>query len=95
MLLPEHAARGLVVGKFCPLHLGHERLIEFASTRCAQLLVIGWSQPGFAGYSAERRRRWLRTSARRYAMSGWSAPWISGRPAVPSCAQIRMCIGTA
>ncbi|WP_258223251.1 hypothetical protein [Stenotrophomonas sp. HMWF023] len=60
MLLPEHAARGLVVGKFCPLHLGHERLIEFASTRCAQLLVIGWSQPGFAGYSAERRERWLR-----------------------------------
>ncbi|MFE3971463.1 AAA family ATPase [Stenotrophomonas sp. YIM B13575] len=60
MLLPEHAARGLVVGKFCPLHLGHERLIEFASTRCAQLLVIGWSQPGFAGYSAERREGWLR-----------------------------------
>lgn len=60
MLLPEYAARGLVVGKFCPLHLGHERLIEFASTRCAQLLVIGWSQPGFAGYSAERRERWLR-----------------------------------
>ncbi len=60
MLFPEHAERGLVVGKFCPLHLGHERLIEFASTRCAQLLVIGWSQPGFAGYSAERRERWLR-----------------------------------
>ncbi len=60
MLLPEHAERGLVVGKFCPLHLGHERLIEFASTRCAQLLVIGWSQPGFAGYSAERREGWLR-----------------------------------
>lgn len=60
MALPEPAARGLVVGKFCPLHLGHERLIEFAAARCAQLLVIGWSQPGFAGYSAERRERWLR-----------------------------------
>jgi hypothetical protein len=22
--------------------------------------VIGWSQPGFPGYSAERRERWLR-----------------------------------
>ena len=60
MLLPERVARGLVVGKFCPLHLGHERLIEFAATRCRQLLVIGWSQPGFPGYSAERRERWLR-----------------------------------
>ncbi|MEC4337788.1 AAA family ATPase [Stenotrophomonas pavanii] len=60
MPLPERVARGLVVGKFCPLHLGHERLIEFASTRCQQLLVIGWSQPGFPGYSAVRRERWLR-----------------------------------
>ncbi len=60
MPLPERAERGLVVGKFCPLHLGHERLINFASTRCQQLLVIGWSQPGFAGYSAARRERWLR-----------------------------------
>ena len=58
MPLPERVARGLVVGKFCPLHLGHERLIDFAATRCQQLLVIGWSQPGFAGYSA--RERWLR-----------------------------------
>lgn len=31
---PERVARGLVVGKFCPLHLGHERLIDFAATRC-------------------------------------------------------------
>lgn len=60
MPLPERVARGLVVGKFCPLHLGHERLIEFASTRCQQLLVIGWSQPGFPGYSVVRRERWLR-----------------------------------
>ncbi|MCR2740525.1 hypothetical protein NSQ98_25055, partial [Salmonella enterica] len=39
---------------------GHERLIDFAAARCQQLLVIGWSQPGFAGYSAARRERWLR-----------------------------------
>ncbi|HDS1039914.1 TPA: AAA family ATPase [Stenotrophomonas maltophilia] len=60
MPLPERVQRGLVVGKFCPLHRGHERLIEFAAARCQQLLVIGWSQPGFAGYSAARRERWLR-----------------------------------
>lgn len=60
MPLPERVERGLVVGKFCPLHLGHERLIDFAAARCQQLLVIGWSQPDFAGYSAARRERWLR-----------------------------------
>lgn len=60
MPLPERVERGLVVGKFCPLHRGHERLIDFAAARCRQLLVIGWSQPGFAGYSAARRERWLR-----------------------------------
>lgn len=61
MPVPERVERGLVVGKFCPLHCGHERLIDFAATRCQQLLVIGWSQPGFAGYGAARRERWLRT----------------------------------
>lgn len=60
MPLPERVARGLVVGKFCPLHRGHEHLIDFAAAHCRQLLVIGWSQPGFAGYSAARRERWLR-----------------------------------
>lgn len=60
MPVPDKVPRGLVVGKFCPLHRGHERLIEFAAARCQQLLVIGWSQPGFAGYSAGRRERWLR-----------------------------------
>ncbi len=60
MPLPERVERGLVVGKFCPLHRGHEHLIDFAAAQCRQLLVIGWSQPGFAGYSAARRERWLR-----------------------------------
>jgi len=60
MPLPERVGRGLVVGKFCPLHRGHERLIDFAASRCRALLVISWSQPGFAGYSAARRERWLR-----------------------------------
>jgi len=60
MRSPERFARGLVVGKFCPLHRGHERLIEFAAARCRHLLVIGWSQPGFAGYGAALRERWLR-----------------------------------
>lgn len=31
--------RGLVIGKFLPLHLGHMALIDFAARRCDQLIV--------------------------------------------------------
>ena len=41
--------RGLVVGKFCPLHLGHELLIRRAQTECEELVVLSYTKPGFAG----------------------------------------------
>src|SRR6478736_635241 len=31
--------RGLVIGKFMPLHAGHIALIEFAATQCDELIV--------------------------------------------------------
>lgn len=31
--------RGLVIGKFMPLHKGHIALIEFATTKCDELIV--------------------------------------------------------
>ncbi|MEJ7645223.1 MAG: AAA family ATPase [Chryseolinea sp.] len=31
--------RGLVIGKFMPVHLGHVALIEFAASRCDELIV--------------------------------------------------------
>ena len=52
--------RGLVVGKFCPLHLGHEFLIAEARARCEDLLVLNWTKPGFEGCERERRAAWLR-----------------------------------
>ena len=92
MPLPERVERGLVVGKFCPLHLGHERLIDFAATRCTQLLVIGWSQPGFAGYSAARRERWLRA---RFPGQRWRCWMMRGwRPCVPNMACRHACCRT-
>ncbi|MBS1196558.1 MAG: ATPase [Proteobacteria bacterium] len=51
---------GLVVGKFCPLHLGHERVIERALTACDEVLIISWARPGFAGYGREVRESWLK-----------------------------------
>ena len=52
--------RGLVVGKFCPLHLGHELLITEAQAACEELIVLSYTKPGFAGYGTERRAGWLR-----------------------------------
>lgn len=51
--------RGLVVGKFSPLHLGHELLIETARAVCGELLVLSYSQPEFDRCSAGARERWL------------------------------------
>jgi HTH-type transcriptional repressor of NAD biosynthesis genes len=50
---------GLVVGKFSPLHAGHEELVRAARAGCDALLVVSWSLPEFPGCEAARRRRWL------------------------------------
>lgn len=51
--------RGLVVGKFAPLHRGHEALVRTAIDRCHEVVVLSWSNPEIPGYEAERRERWL------------------------------------
>ena len=53
--------RGLVVGKFCPLHLGHELLIRRAADACEELLVVSYTRPEFPGLEPARREGWLRT----------------------------------
>ena len=50
---------GLVVGKFSPLHRGHELVINTARDCCERVLVLGYSQPEFAGCERERRAAWV------------------------------------
>lgn len=50
---------GLVVGKFAPLHRGHEALIEFARSQCQRVWLLSYSNPELPGCGPERRRRWL------------------------------------
>ena len=50
---------GLIVGKFCPLHRGHQFLIETARAACDRLIVISYAKPGFAGYERNVRDQWL------------------------------------
>lgn len=50
---------GLVVGKLCPLHRGHELVIRTALRACERVLVLSWAKPELKGMEPERRERWL------------------------------------
>jgi HTH-type transcriptional regulator, transcriptional repressor of NAD biosynthesis genes len=50
---------GLVVGKFAPLHRGHELVIETACRQCESVLVLSYCRPELPGCPPERRRAWL------------------------------------
>lgn len=52
---------GLVVGKFAPLHLGHEWLVQKAAEQCERLLVLSYTKPEFERCDVARRRQWLAT----------------------------------
>ena len=58
---------GLVVGKFAPFHHGHELVIHTARECCEQVLVLGYSQPEFAGCERERRAAEFRQRRQRHA----------------------------
>lgn len=51
--------RGLVVGKFAPLHRGHELLIRRALNDCDRVVIVSYQRPELPGYPAELRDRWL------------------------------------
>jgi len=51
---------GLVVGKFCPLHRGHQFLLDHAQAACERLVVVSYTKPEFPGMAPARREAWLR-----------------------------------
>jgi HTH-type transcriptional regulator, transcriptional repressor of NAD biosynthesis genes len=54
----EHA---LVVGKFAPLHRGHQLVLDAACDLAPMLTVVLWSNPDFAPMPNEVRAGWVRT----------------------------------
>ena len=52
---------GLVVGKFAPLHRGHQYLIDTALSQCRHVVLLSYSNPEFPGCEPERRADWLQT----------------------------------
>ncbi|MEO0557078.1 MAG: AAA family ATPase [Bacteroidota bacterium] len=53
--------RGLVVGKFCPLHRGHQLVIDTALAACDHVTVMTWANPEPSEMPAAVRERWIRT----------------------------------
>ena len=84
-MTPRRFARGLVVGKFAPLHHGHELLIGRALAECDEVVVLSYCDPELPGCGPERRERWLRDrfpQARRLVLRRDSLPagWAGGGP---------------
>jgi HTH-type transcriptional repressor of NAD biosynthesis genes len=52
---------GLIVGKFSPLHRGHEVVFHRAMQDCERVFAISYSKPEFAGCDPSRREAWLKT----------------------------------
>jgi NadR type nicotinamide-nucleotide adenylyltransferase len=50
---------GLVVGKFCPLHRGHESVIKRAIECCDEVVVISYTKPEFDGCGPTAREKWI------------------------------------
>ncbi|GAA3920215.1 AAA family ATPase [Litoribacillus peritrichatus] len=53
--------RGLIVGKFSPLHKGHEYLIDTARSQCDEIIIISYSRPEFSSCPAALRTHWLQS----------------------------------
>lgn len=55
---------GLVVGKFCPLHDGHIKVIETAAEQCENLIIMSYTSGNFPGCEAEKRKKWLQMATK-------------------------------
>lgn len=57
---------GLVIGKFCPLHNGHLKVIRTAMEQCENLVILSYTSGNFPGCSAEKREEWLQHTVEEY-----------------------------
>lgn len=76
--------RGLVVGKFSPLHRGHEYLVQQAQARCDELLVLSYAKPELPGCAPELRERWLQRAFPEARCIVLSDAWLRAQPTAAS-----------
>jgi HTH-type transcriptional regulator, transcriptional repressor of NAD biosynthesis genes len=75
--MTDRFACGFLVGKFSPLHRGHEPLIESALGACDRIVILSYANPELAGCEAARRERWLARlypNARRIVLDAADCP---------------------
>jgi HTH-type transcriptional regulator, transcriptional repressor of NAD biosynthesis genes len=83
---------GLVVGKFAPLHLGHQLVIDMALSQCDQIVLISWSVPEFPGCEPSVRAEWMaelypqtkRLVVDQDWLTAWSVEHSLDAPTLPS-----------
>ena len=82
---------GLVVGKFAPLHKGHQLVIDRAQELCEHVVLVSYCKPELPGCEPERREEWLAAcfpAATRLVLTDERlANWLPGdgaRPSVPA-----------
>jgi HTH-type transcriptional repressor of NAD biosynthesis genes len=51
---------GLVVGKFCPLHMGHISVIRTALDQCGNVVILSYTSEDFPHCSEANREEWLK-----------------------------------
>lgn len=71
--------RGLVVGKFAPLHLGHDLVLRQAGDECQELVILSYTRPEFPEFPPPLRESWLRElypSARVIVLDSESDPQV-------------------
>ncbi len=53
--------RALIVGKFCPLHKGHEFLISKALDTSSELIIFSYTKKQYEGCETAKRHYWLKS----------------------------------
>jgi len=74
--------RGLVLGKFAPLHKGHQLLIERSLAECGETFVLVYDAPEVTRVPIGIRANWIRRLyPTAYVIEGPGAPGATGRTA--------------
>ena len=67
--------RGLILGKFAPFHVGHERLIEIALEEVDEVYVLIYDCPNLTSIPLNVRASWVRHLFPKVnVIEGWDAP---------------------
>jgi len=75
---------GLVVGKFAPLHRGHELVITNALAQCERVHVLSYSKPELARCEPARRQAWIERSFPNVHCVVVDDAWLRARGVAPS-----------